>query len=753
LGENSVNTFKLTNGSFLKIDIISASCFRLRMSNRQINNETNAYARYGIFDFTGDRTVPEMHDNEDSISFATDNLNIDINRTTCHLKAGINGNESLLETSSPLWIGKNGGFSLSVNAKPGESFYGLGDVNRETLEKRGTMAQIWVKNVKSYVPVPFLMSSNGWAVFCNTTSRHNFDICSSDPDVLKIWGYYGEIDVIFFTGDSYSSLLDQYTAITGKPCLLPKFGYGLTFVCNQQANAREMIDDAMNFRNRGIPCDVIGLEPGWMETYYDKSVNKKFDEERFYIPSWCSNSPDAIENLFFGALKRLGFKLSLWMCCDYDLSFEEERKAVIVKEVVRPDDEMDYLPSKDDFEQDMNIGHEPLSMDEYTVRDEGFFEHLKKFVDLGARAFKLDGAWQVNEHPDRKWGNGMDDVEMHNLYPLLLSKQMSTGFSEHTGNRSMIYSSGGFAGIQQYAATWAGDTGGGPKPLASMLNHAMSGHVNTSCDMLVFTKEGIHFGFLQSWSQVCSWAYWRHPWLLGKELEGIFREYARLRYALIPYIYSTAYEAYLHATPIMRPLPFVYPDDEAARNVVNEYLFGENFLVSCFNDSLYLPEGDWIDYFTGRKYKGPFTGTYTVPEGKGGGLFVRAGAIIPMQTVLDYVDEKTVDELTVEIYPSGESSFTIYDDDGITLGYREGIRSEILITCSDDEKGIHLSVSERKGTFEGMPENLTISFRIHAPEPASVNVGLTSVPFTCSDGLVTITIPNAEAGAAIHLHY
>ena len=748
-----MNILKIDDGSFLRIDMISSTCFRMRMSHSPVFNETNPYARYGIFDFSGDGTKPDVLENDGSHSLTTAGMTVSVECMTGHMQVATGEGINMIETVSPLWIGKAGGFSISLKAAPGERFYGLGDVNRETLEKRGSVAQIWVKNVKSYVPVPFLMSSRGWAVFSNTTNRHNFDICSTDPDVLKIWGYYGEMDLLFFIGGSYASLLDQYTSVSGKPSLLPKFGYGLTFVCNQQANAREMIDDAMNFRNRDIPCDVIGLEPGWMETYYDKSVNKKFDEDRFYIPPWCSKTPEGIENLFFGALDRLGFKLSLWMCCDYDLSFEEERNAVVAAGSAQTDDLLDHLPSKDDFEQDMNIGHEPLSMDEYTVRDEGFFEHLKKFVDLGAKAFKMDGAWQVNEHPDRKWGNGMDDVEMHNLYPLLLSKQMSTGFSKHTGNRSMIYSSGGFAGIQQYAATWAGDTGGGPKPLASMLNHAMSGHVNTSCDMLVFTKEGIHFGFLQSWSQVCSWAYWRHPWLLGRELEGIFRDYARLRYALIPYIYSTAYEAYLHATPIMRPLPFVYPDDSAAGNVVNEYLFGDNFLVSCFNDSLYLPEGEWIDYFTGKKYHGPFSGTYEVPAGKGGGLFVRAGAIIPMQEAMNYVDEKAVDKLIIDVYPSGESSFTIYDDDGISLGYRDGVRSEIIITCSETNEDITITVSERSGGFEGMPEHIEMSFTVHAPEPVSVTVGNTPLPFTCSDGLVTFSIHDADKGATIHLRY
>lgn len=114
-------------------------------------------------------------------------------------------------------------------------------------------------------------------------------------------------------------------------------------------------------------------------------------------------------------------------------------------------------------------------MDPYTKVDEPWFEHLKKFVDQGARCFKLDGANQIVDHPDRKWGNGMDDEEMHNLYPLIYGKQMSQGYADYTGRRSMIYSASGYAGIQRFCASWAGDTGGGPKPLATCSTMAIPG--------------------------------------------------------------------------------------------------------------------------------------------------------------------------------------------------------------------------------------------------------------------------------------
>jgi hypothetical protein len=112
----------------------------------------------------------------------------------------------------------------------------------------------------------------------------------------------------------------------------------------------------------------------------------------------------------------------------------------------------------------------------------------------------------------------MNDEEMHNLFPVIYAKQMSKGFEDHTKRRSMVYSAGGYSGIQQYVATWAGDTGGGAKPLASMLNLGFSGHSNHSCDMNARDPESIHFGFLQTWAQQNNWDYWYQPWLLDDDM-------------------------------------------------------------------------------------------------------------------------------------------------------------------------------------------------------------------------------------------
>jgi alpha-glucosidase len=613
-------------------------------------------------------------------------------------------------------LGRDGsGFSMTIALDPGERIYGLGDVTRDRLDKRGFATQMWVRNVASYVPIPIILSTAGWALYLETTFRHFVDVDSKGNGELTIWSHGGDLTYLLAVGDSLKSLLEAMTGVVGRPTVLPLWAYGFTFVCNQQADAKEMIDDCMRFRDRGIPCDVVGLEPGWMSKNYDYTTEKAWHPERFYIPYWSTKGP----HTFLGAAGRLGFKMSLWLCCDYDLGEIEEARA-LEREASAPtaagEKVGDFEAAIRSVEEDLlgteNFGHAPIRLDHLTKRGVGWFDHLKQFVDQGVRAFKLDGANQVNEHPDRGWANGMSDEEMHNLYPALLNKQMSQGFETHTGLRSMIYSSGGYAGIPRFSATWAGDTGGGTGPLVSMLNHGLSGHSNTSCDMDVFSKIGIHFGFLMPWSQLCSWAYWRHPWLLGDEMETIFRDYARLRYRLLPYLYSAAHTANRTGIPMMRAMHLEFPDDPRSAERLSQYLLGDSFLVGTFDSKLYLPEvdGGWIDFWSGKRHEGGVEIECTLPSNRGGALFVRAGSIIPAWSERDYVGQKPSDPVELWVYSGGSGSTTLYEDDGESLEYRNGCVAVTRFERADTPRGGEVVIGKRVGAYPGMSGSR--SFRV-----------------------------------------
>jgi alpha-glucosidase (family GH31 glycosyl hydrolase) len=247
-----------------------------------------------------------------------------------------------------------------------------------------------------------------------------------------------------------------------------------------------------------------------------------------------------------------------------------------------------------------------------------------------------------------------------------------------------------------------------------MLNLAMSGHVNTTCDMDTHNAMGIHFGFLQPWSQQCNWDYWNQPWLFDQKLKDTYIYYDRLRYSLLPYLYSAAYEAYVDVTPIMRPLIYDWPNDKKAVNILNEYMLGKYLLVAAFIDKkIYLPKGTWIDMFTGEEYAGGKYYDYVIPVGKGGALFILKGAILPKVYGLLSVPKEAFDQYTVEFYPDEKkTSFTIYEDDGISLEYKEGRRTEATLSCQKNGDSILITVSKRKGDFNGKPKDVRYDMRI-----------------------------------------
>ncbi|OGV51815.1 MAG: hypothetical protein A2017_18915 [Lentisphaerae bacterium GWF2_44_16] len=619
-----------------------------------------------------------------------------------------------IEKFMPDLLGETGELSFTVGKE--EDWIGFGDVTRERMYHRGYKISCWVRNVSSYIPVPFFMSSKGYAVLVNSTHRVEFDMAASDKQKVSWHDHSGRIDFYLMTGASFIENIRLYTRLCGKPFLPPEWAFGLWYICREQANDYEAVNDALNFRREGIPCDVIGLEPGWMEKKYDLSPDKKWHPERFPIPSWCQNGP----HNFINAIKRMGFHFELWECNEYDFSYEEERRLGKKADSVETDKPVDF--HKDGEADDHFIW--PRYSDTLTKKDEAWFEHHKKFIDQGADFFKQDGTYQMCPHPGRVWGNGMSDDEMHNLYPLLYARQMNEGLSKYTNKRPVVFTVAGWTGFQSYCGTWTGDVGGRLETLGSMLNTAVMGHNWCTNDMEVIQPEGIHFGYLQPWSQINSWTYFRMPWVQGEKLCETHRFYSRLRSRLIPYIYSWAYQTAEQGVPLlMRPLQIEFEKDIKCRGIMHEYLLGRDMLVTIYKNDIYLPEGRWIDFWTGKLYRGGKTYKIEWPDDRGGGIFIREGAIIPFGPVMQYRGEVKLDKLELHIFPSEEESFfELYEDDGISFDYQKGMFSKTLITCRRMKNAVTVEIADPAGKH--IPPEHEWSFAISLDKkPLEVNHG------------------------------
>ncbi|MFA6768868.1 MAG: TIM-barrel domain-containing protein [Parabacteroides sp.] len=577
---------------------------------------------------------------------------------------------------------------LSVLLKNDERFYGGGSTSREHIQHRGELLRMWATYQHTEIPTPFMISSNNWGIFNNTTRKNFFDVGSYDHDNLYVYNTTDEADFYLMFGNSMCDVIDKYTTITGKPFLFPKWAYGLNFGPNMLEGQFDILNDAVRFRELGVPCDMFWLEPQWMEKRYDFSTKKKWNYQKFTAePYWVADKYPKSEshNLLIGRLHGLGFHLCLWLCEEYDESLVAE-------------DELAAQAGKSQSGQ------------------EHWMDHLMNFVDNGVDGFKLDPARTIDEHPDFSYYNGRTDKEMHNLNQVLMPKQLFTTSRYHKGTRAFQHYTAGWAGTQHWTASTSGDNGGGKTALFDQLNLGISGFLNTSCDVLNVGKDqemqSLHFGLFLPWVQINSWYSLHQPFYFPEKEKNIYRDYVKLRYSLMPYIYSAALEGAQSGMPIVRAMPLMFPDDRHVDDMVYQYMFGENLLVGIFSDSIYLPKGNWIDYWTGEVIAGGQEIKHAIPDNRAGLLFVREGAIIPYQKDMQYIGEKSLDTLIVRVYPKKFSSYALYEDDGRSFDYEQGKVAVTRFECRENNRNVEFTIFPVKGDYKGMYRARTYELEI-----------------------------------------
>lgn len=607
---------------------------------------------------------------------------------------------------------------LSISMEDGERFYGGGSTSRDHIQHRGEFLRMWTTYQQTEIPMPFMMSSRGWGVYNNSTRKSFFDIGSQQKTKFNIINTFDEADFFLMMGKDMPAILNEYTLVTGRTYVLPKWAYGLCFGPNMREEQFDILNDAVRFRQFDVPCDVFWLEPQWMEKRYDFSTKKKWNYDRFSPePYWLQDQyPKTMHNrLFIGKLRSMGFHLGLWLCEEYDLSIQEE-----------------------DIIAERTGGK--LSGQEH------WMDHLTVFMDQGVEGFKLDPARTIDNHTNWEYYNGRTDKEMHNLNQVLLPKQMRELGRKYNGKRTWHHYCGGWSGTQHWTASTSGDNGGGKTALYDQLNLGMSGFLNTSCDVMSVPRElemqGLHFGLFLPWVQINSWFSMMHPFYYAKEEQDIYRFYVKLRYSLAPYIYSMALEAAQNGMPIVRSMPLCFPDDRNCDDMTYQYMFGDNFCVGIFTNEIYLPKGTWTDAWSGEKIvsKGE-TFTREYPSDRAGLLFIREGAIIPTQPDVEYLGTRPFDRVILKVYPHGESAYTMLDDDGESYEYENGGVASTLFESHERDGGVEVVVNPVQGSFKGMPSEREYSFRIQRDSrPASVSLNGAAVQdWTYEDGMVCLS--------------
>ena len=424
-------------------------------------------------------------------------------------------------------------------------------------------------------------------------------------------------------------------------------------------------------RERGFPCDVISIDPYWMGE--PPWCTYEFDEKVYPQPE------EMVQNL-----RAQNVRTCLWVTpyVPKGLPIYEEARA------------QGFLAKGPDGEParvlEAFAGLDLACVDITHPEARAWFQgKLRKLLDLGIATFKTDFAEQ--SPIEAIYYDGRTGLEMHNIYPMLYNQAVFELTETYFG-RGLVWGRAGYSGSQRYPVQWGGDSYASFAQIVGqfrgLLGYGMSGVPFCSHDVggFDYPPQAFDYGDLDAYPRDAEvyirWLQFgvfsshlrahgkqpREPWEYGDEAAEIAMKYLKLRYRLLPYIYSEAVRSTQSSLPVVRPLVLEYQDDPNTENIDLEYLFGSSFLVAPILTRLnrrrvYLPLGDWYDFWTKEKWSGsrwievdaPLA---TLP------VWVKSGSIIPMGPAMDYVDQVPLNPLTLEIYgPVGSGGITIYDED------------------------------------------------------------------------------------------
>ena len=585
------------------------------------------------------------------------------------------------------YVMKNGaltGLTASFRLRPGEHLFGLGE-KFTALDKTGQRIISWTQDAlgstseRSHKNIPFLWSSRGYGLFIDSGARITWELGTTSGQSASVYVEDSILDAYLIGGRSPARILDHYASLTGRAPVPPKWTFGTWVSTGGTHRTQEAVQKlAVDLERHEFPADVIHIDTWWMRER--KYCDFRWDRQAFPRPE-----------MMIEVLHRLGLRLSLWehpyVSVESELFEVGKDKCYFVR---RPDGDItiiDYglsLAPKPDGRVRPAKGRDSWNarvaiVDFTNPEATAWFKDLHRpLLKMGVDVFKTDFGEDIPV--DAVFANGLTGAAMHNLYPLLYNRAVFEVTLEEKGY-GVVWGRSGFAGSQQYPLVWSGDPAADFQSLAATIRGGLSAGLSG----LPFWSNDIGgYRGMPSAELYVRWAQFglfcshsrmhgdgpREPWAFGEEAVCIVRKYALLRYELFPYIYSAAFEAGVKGLPVIRALPLVFPDDLNVHGKDFEYMFGPCLLVAPVIEpggkrGVYLPEGAWFDYWTGESFKGPRNLRLDVPLDKLP-LYVRGGAIIPKMQRARRIREERVDPLVVEVWPQGQSSYSLYEDTGVT---------------------------------------------------------------------------------------
>jgi alpha-glucosidase len=649
----------------------------------------------------------KVEEGEDDVTFSTSATRVQIAPTEGRLMVSVRTSDKTLVESWEILPDRR---VTSIGLGTDEHVFGFGD-KRAALDQRGHKVEMLNRDAfasetnESYKSIPFYMSSAGYGLFFHNFYPSMFDVGATDQDRLQLTATAGSMDFYVFVGEP-KELLSQYTELTGRPAMLPRWAFGY-----HQAKAsyegRDAFRVAAEMRRRKLPIDVI---------YYDD-----WDDE--------ATEKDFIDSLWEQHQVRLTHGFGMPMFGTYRGSDDAEllgdlasRGFLMVGNNGRPAIGPD---------EHVEAGDEPISvayLDYFSPRavDYVFEEKWSDAIENGAILGMVDfGELDRIRNADHKyWPSlGMSVAQTRNLYGLVYPQSVIDGVLRRAGGRVTGMVRPGFAGTQRLGWSTTGDSLPTYRNFRAhtrgMLNLTLSGFSNVGQDIGGWDRKGPDVLYARWFAAGTFHPFmWSHgqgdhePYVHGEAVEKAARAFLNLRYRLVPYLYSLHELAHQTGLPVLRSFPLQESTERAAYRIDDQFFIGEGLMVApLFNDQgdrkLYLPNGLWYDFFGelppargGQEIERKSVPLDRIP------LYVRAGAVIPLGPEMQHTGEKPVDPLSIQVYSfapkdvvDGErtNEFSLYEDDGISTDYQDGKFQRTRLQFRQSRDAVRFKIEAQSG--------------------------------------------------------
>jgi alpha-glucosidase len=748
--------FTCENGVVLELTIVRDSVFRFRYTTTGTFDNDFSYAitKYASTGFNH----LQIDEIDDIFKITTSKLICHISKTDLRVtlfdaldNVMINEDELGFHWEESYEYGGNV-VKMSKTSHDGESYFGLGDKPTD-LNLKGKRFENWVTDSYAYgkgtdplyKTIPFftgLHNKKAYGIFFDNTFRSFFDFSLERRNVTSFWAQGGEMNYYFIYGPQMEDVVANYTDLTGKPHQLPPL-WALGFhQCKWSYYPESKVKEiTKTFRDLKIPCDAIYLDIDYMEGFRCFTWNKE------YFPDPKRMVKELADD---------GFKTVVII----DPGIKVDKEYSVFQEAL----ENDYFCKRADGPyMKGKVWPGECYFPDFTkkkVRDWWSDLYKELIEDIGVK-----GVWNdmnepaVMEVPNKTFpddvrhdydGNPCSHRKAHNIYGMQMARATYQGVKKYVyPKRPFVITRAAYSGTQRYTSTWTGDNVATWEHLwianIQAQRLAMSGFSFAGSDIGGFAEQPqgelftrwIQLGIFHPFCRVHSSGEHgnQEPWAFDEDVTNIVRKFIELRYQLLPYLYTTFWKYVDDGIPMLKSLVLFDQDDIHTHYRTDEFVFGDKILVCPILEAnsrgrrMFLPRGNWYNHWTNEFVKGGKE-LWVDADIDSMPIFIKEGAIIPKYPIQQYVGEKTIEQVTLEVYyKEGKEESLLFDDAHDGYDYTKGRYS--LRTFKLNGKSNELIIQQHKeGKYITSYETFMLKFHGLPFKIKTVQLDNVEIPFS-----------------------